>query len=1061
MKMTWSPNQLKAIESLGKNVVVSASAGAGKTAVLTERLTKRIARDHIPVTSILAMTFTEAAASEMKSRLFISLNKLLQNETDEIQRSFLQDQLVLLGSAHISTIHSFCLSVIKENYFMINLDPKTASNILSDDECLMLKDQAWQYSINQMYASHSTELLDLCDYFSGRSDDLDSLKSSALKLAQMISESENPEELMNRFLDYTHPVHSVSEIHSDIMELFMKSCRANALCIENACDEALDLISKINAEVPDFESHVQLRKHKLAPLQQALAEKNYSEVTRIFRNTAETPLGRVTKVEDLKPHRKKIADLCNEAVAYLIPEEQLIFSINESAVHIKILIQLAYLVHQHYSKLKQQQQAMDFTDMEQYALRILLADHKRTAKKFQHQFEDILVDEFQDTNDVQNTIIELISRGNNIFRVGDIKQSIYRFRGAKPQIMRSLIQSNDDSQEIIFLSENYRSCKSIVEFNNYLFNILMNIQGLSQEYTNYDWVNIGTDIQDDHDEYPVEFHALSLSEESTDEETGDLKADYIAREILRMKESTKFKKWSDYCVLVRSHAVKDKLRYSFDQAGIPHTMAVKSGFYKSVSIQEIISFFKLLLHPEDDLSMTAVLTSSMFKIDFDTLSKLRIENRNHSYFDCLSLLNHDFIKYYQDVNYQLYEHGLFEAYKAMIEINDFYFNQSIQEKTNLDLFADRLFSYEQKNGSSLIRYLSFLDEVIDQPTSEAIASSSLDDVVRIMTIHQSKGLQFPVVFFWSTFGTRIMDNTEKCMMDSSYGLGMMHISQPYRIKRPTIHRQALEYKNTIEEFEENIRLLYVATTRPQTKLILVDQVKSTYSPSSISLATLFAKKGFSDLLLSGMNQFDCYQRILPVIVQPEKVQAAHKQVSSDQKIIRWHKQKVTHDVSTPSSFETHEIGPLNLSGYKGTVRGTQLHELIEKLPASPWTKEQIYSIDSSLKKYDVDKLIQLGSHPFFVSLQSHDIHKEYSFIIREDNHISHGFIDYLAVSKDTVVLIDFKSDRRVTEEILHERYDAQIQAYQYACSKLYPNRKIIAYIYSFDLNQFILIPLVN
>ena len=1051
--MKWSVNQQKAIETLGRNVVVSASAGAGKTAVLTARLTKRVAQDHVPVTSILAMTFTEAAAAEMKSRLFKSLSELLKKETNEAQREYLQEQLILLGSARVSTIHSFCLSIIKENYFMIGIDPKTASNILSDEECLILKEEAWKQAITQMNNLHQNEMLSLCDFFSGRSDDLDSLKSTAFKLAQLMAEND-PEEISERFIQYTKEVRTLSDVHPDLLKLFMDACKAQALCIENALDEALDLIEKTNAEVPDFKSHVELRKSKLEPLNDAVSQMNYAEVYRILRNTAQSPLGRVSKEEKLKPLRSKIANLCNDAVSFLIPEDHLVLSINQTAPHARTLINLASCIHDAYAQAKLAKQAMDFSDMEQFALKILLADNKRTAKKMQRQFVDILVDEFQDTNEVQNTIIELISRGNNIFRVGDIKQSIYRFRGAKPQIMRNLIQSKDHSQEIIFLSENYRSCKSIVEFNNCLFNLLMNIQGLSQEYTSFDWVSIGTPTQDDHSQFPVEFHALTLSEESSDEELGDLKADYIAREILSMKQKTQFKKWSDYCVLVRSHAVKDKLRYSFEKYGIPHTMAVKSGFYKSVSIQEIIAYFKLLIHPEDDLSMVTVLTSPMFKLDFETLAKLRIENKNQSYYDVLSALNHTFIEHYHESLDIYHSKGIFETYKKILEINDFYMNQSIQEKTNLDLFADRILSYEQKHGSSLVQYLNFLEEVMDQPTSEAISSSSLDDVVRIMTVHQSKGLQFPVVFFWSTFGTRIMDNTEKCMIDSTYGLGIMHLLEPYRIKRPTLQRLALEYKNTIEEFEENIRLLYVAATRPQTKLILVDQVKDSYAPSPVSLSLLYAKKGFSDLLLSGMNLFDEYQRVLPVIVQPEKIRPVSSSKSS-QTIVRWHKQTDPHQISTPSSFEHHELGPLNLSGYKGTVRGTQLHELVEKLPAAPWTLKQILACDSSLYKSDADKLLKLGSHPFFLSLQSQEIHKEFSFILREGQNLSHGFIDYLAVSSDTVTLIDFKSDRNVTPEILRNRYDSQIKAYVHALRSMYPNVQIQAYLYSFELNEMI------
>ena len=1053
--MRWSPNQQKAIDTIGRNVVVSASAGAGKTAVLTARLTKRVAKDHVPVTSILAMTFTEAAAAEMKNRLFSSLSKLLQDEQDETQRQYLLDQLVLLGSAHVSTIHSFCLSLIKENYFMINLDPKTASNILSDDECAQLKEVAWNKAFDTMLKTKENAFIELCDYFSGRSDDYESLKSSALKLALVLSESEDCEETTLRFKDYLKPVRTLSEIHPEMMDAFMEACRSYALCIENALDEALELIEKNHFKVDAFESSVRLRKDKLVPLQDALAEKNYTEIYRIIRNSCESPLGRVTKEEDLKPVRKKIMELCNEAVGFLIPEDQLIRSINEMVSHGHTLIDLAGLINQNYAQEKLNRQAMDFSDMEQFALKILLADNKRTAKKIQRQFIDILVDEFQDTNDVQNTIIELISRGNNIFRVGDIKQSIYRFRGARPQIMRDLIQTTDGSQEIIFLSENYRSCKSIVEFNNYLFDVLMNIHGLSQSYTDSDWVSIGTDGQDDHNEYPVEFHALSYVKTEEDEDLGDLKADYISRQILSMKQNTKFTKWSDYCVLVRSHAVKDKLRYSFDKYGIPNSMAVKSGFYKSVSLQEIIAFFRLLNNPHDDLSMVTLMTSSMFKMSFETCSKIRIENRNRSYYDALSALNSDILEHYNHVKDRYHSSGLFHAFKAMMEINDYYFMLPVQEKTNLDLFADRLYDFEQKNGSSLIQYLNFIAQIEDQPTSEAISSSTLDDVVRIMTVHQSKGLQFPVVFFWSTSGTHIMDNLEKCMIDSKLGLGMMHLSQPYRIKRPTLQRMALVHRNNMEEYEENIRLLYVATTRPQTKLIIVDQVKDNYQTSPVNLAMISAHKGFSDMLLSGMEQFTGYHRVLPIVVTAEKASGHHIAHTAHTEIIRYTQHILSSEIHTPSSLEERKLPELNLSGYHANIRGTQLHELVEHLPCAPWTMQQIQELAPDLHQSDVHKMLKLGNNDLFLSLQSQIIHKEYSFIVRDGSSISHGFIDYLAVSDDAVTLIDFKSDRHVTDELLKDRYSGQVNAYISALHQLYPNHTIEAYIYSFDLNQMI------
>ena len=390
-----------------------------------------------------------------------------------------------------------------------------------------------------------------------------------------------------------------------------------------------------------------------------------------------------------------------------------------------------------------------------------------------------------------------------------------------------------------------------------------------------------------------------------------------------------------------------------------------------------------------------------------------------------------------------------------MEINDYYFMLPVQEKTNLDLFADRIYDFEQKNGSSLIQYLNFLAQIEDQPTSEAISSSTLDDVVRIMTVHQSKGLQFPVVFFWSTSGTRIMDNLEKCMIDNQLGLGLMHLSQPYRITRPTLQRMALEHKNTLEEFEENIRLLYVATTRPQKKLIMVDQVKDTYQTSAANLAMLSAKRGFTDMLLSGMEQFSRYHRVLPVVVTAEKAQGFKPADNTQTEIIRYTQHVITSQVQTPSSLEERVLPELNLSGYHANTRGTQLHELVEHLPCAPWTKQQIQKLAPDLHPSDLQKMLQLGQNELFLSLQSQTIHKEYSFIVREGSSLSHGFIDYLAISDDTVTLIDFKSDRHVTDELLKHRYSGQIHAYLHALHQLYPQHQIQAYIYSFDLNQMI------
>ena len=209
------------------------------------------------------------------------------------------------------------------------------------------------------------------------------------------------------------------------------------------------------------------------------------------------------------------------------------------------------------------------------------------------------------------------------------------------------------------------------------------------------------------------------------------------------------------------------------------------------------------------------------------------------------------------------------------------------------------------------------------------------------------------------------------------------------------------------------------------------------------------------MLLSGMEQFSGYHRVLPVVVTAEKAQGYKPADNTQTEIIRYTQHIIPSQVQTPSSLEERVLPELNLSGYHANTRGTQLHELVEHLPCAPWTKQQIQKLAPDLHPSDIHKILQLGQNELFLSLQSLTVHKEYSFIVREGSSLSHGFIDYLAISDDTVTLIDFKSDRHVTDELLKERYCGQINAYLHALHQLYPQHQVEAYIYSFDLNQMI------
>lgn len=1057
MLMKWNEEQNQAINSVGKNILVSASAGAGKTAVLVERLIKRCLIDHIELDCILAMTFTEAAANEMKKRLSFRLNE--EYEKMNADKEYIKRQLILLQNAQISTIHSFCLNLIKKNYTVLGLDPAIINNILDEGAIALAKENAFEKIMNEMIQEYPADFFACAQYFSSRSEDFDSLKDAVLLIAKTAKDSANELAWYNTAKENYQIINTQSDINPTLLFYFMESYRVDIETQINYLDELKTLCMNHYPDAIDVLATIDIRSNFIIHALESLNKNNLDAFIHSFRNALTKEIKLIRKAEDFKKIREALNKHSKQCATYLYDFETLKKDSNSMQSIILTLVEFAHRTSIQFNKNKLEQKGLDFDDMEHFAFQILSSKKTNVASFYQNEFEEILVDEFQDTNTTQNEIVNLISRGNNVFRVGDVKQSIYRFRKAKPDLMRKLNQ--DENTENIYLSYNYRSNHSIVEFNNDLFDICMNISGCKDAYTQYDHVKAGTPRQFEND-YPVEFYGLNYDEISSnidnDDEADDeenlaqkqIKARFIAHKILDMKKNSSFKKWSDYVILTKSHKDKNVLREAFEFYNIPYSIYAKEGFYQSECCHIILSMLRLI-EEIDEISLLAVLLSPLYNTTDNEIVQLRLAYSSLS--NACVQTNHPIIKDIQTCKTILNHDGLTALLNKISLINNLVEDGfDNQQRTNFDLLFEKALSFEKTSGS-LRQFIQQIDINLDEKSNEAVALGPDEDVVKSMTIHHSKGLQFNVVFYWSTSKNPNLEKKDALLIDSELGFGVNYIQFPFRYKRPTLQRMALEFKNSMEELEENIRVLYVALTRPENKLIIVDNVKSPILPEPITRALLNKRKGNTNLLLSALSQQENFA--IHYVDELEKIETPLRDEIMTPNVHRYEYEKNTLPILTPSSTEKKLIPSLSFAKESGAIRGTLIHKLIETLPNYVWSLSDF--TDSECSDGDIQKLIYFSNSDLYKQCLTMKIEKEFPFTVKRENDLLQGTIDFLAYNDNEVILIDFKTDQNSTEKELIDHYQSQLNLYHEALKVIFPNLLIKIFLYSFELGHEILI----
>lgn len=1051
-----------AINTINKNILVSASAGAGKTKLLIDRLIKRITLDNIEVSEILALTFTDAAAYEMKHRLQQAIAQKLQEETTP----FLRKQLSLIETASISTIHSFCLSIVKDYSYVLDLDPSMVNNLLDEATKSFMIDACVEEVIQEEIKENDPSFSDLVDHLCERSQNLDPLKKAIKDIMVVRLSKVNPTQWDQDILLFYNEIQRINELPKNILALIQESYHVDLQQLEQLTVQLIHIYSRSNDEESIEWKSIQ---NELKNCTEHILNGNFDEVNRKLISIALVKTPTIKDHEEYKKTRERFNKLIKGMVEGFHDESVLTNDLHLQKPLIAKLLSLTERLMMLYQENKVEDKVMDFDDMEKYAFAILNHPKYDVADQYKERFKDVLIDEFQDTNDIQHAIINRVSRDTNVFRVGDIKQSIYRFRNANPQLMRELINSQSPNNIVLVLPNNFRSSEDIVSFNNHVFSQLMNIETFSDIYNQDDLVSIGLEKQISKN-IPVELDIIdadveevktSFDEESDEQQEsidyddttkeGLLKARHIAKRIVDLHaQGYNFK---DICILVKTHKTKLFLKDVFDEINIPYFIDTKSGFFLSQPIQDVLSFMRVIKNPYDNISFIGLMKSAFFNLSFDEISEVSLTNKPNKlpYYDAFKHSHPLIIEAIEAMITTSTNRSLVDVLHSIYQFNDFYQEHcDEQAKINLDYLLDKAFVIDKQNKHSIHYFLSIIQNLQDEISSEALPVSSDADVVRVMTIHQSKGLQFPVVFFWTNNLNRIMDLTEKVVVDSKLGIGLHTIKLPFKFKRPNILRQAIEFHGIKEELQEQIRLLYVGLTRAESLMICVALPSKESLTLPIDQNMVYRRKGnghwLSAIFMQSQEEFMKTNIVAPTTSLPlfkkkeepsEAPKPTIKQVKSIEKDETFY---------TPSLF----FEPYLKSSEKGSI----IHEVLSKIVEKNFDVSRVdlmSNLDSTMK----EQIIEWLENTFTTSFKNSILNSEFPIIMQIDDYYQQGYIDLLIQKEDANIVVDFKSDRVDSKDELIRRHQQQLKNYAYAIKHIFPNKEVQIFIYSLHLNCYI------
>ena len=869
MGVSWTEEQQKVIDTRNCNILVSAAAGSGKTAVLVERIIQRITDKNNPVDidELLIVTFTRAAAGEMKERIRQAIEKKLdENPEDE----HLQRQSTLVHHALITTIDSFCSYIVKNYFHLIDLDPSFRMG--DEGEMRLLQADVADAVLEEAYTEEAPSFLAFSDGFAGGKTDK-KIPEMMIKLYSFSMSYPYPEEwLLNCRKAYE--VKTLEELeNAEWMKLIKNEVKQEIKEASMLLKQALE-ISK-EPDGPVF--YIGLLEDEASALEKLERTENFFEWKEMLDKLEfkRLPAGKKAEKELVSESQQELAkNLRSEAKDQIkaLKEryfqetaEEMLENLQRAGEPVGVLIDLTLAFMKLYKEKKKEKNILDFGDLEHYALEILInhteEKDERTdaARELSKKFAEIMIDEYQDSNLVQEKLLTSVSKIEdgiyNIFMVGDVKQSIYRFRLARPDLFMEKFKTYP--QEVgenclrIDLHKNFRSRAEVLEGVNYLFYQIMGEDLGGVEYDGTAALYPGRTFppkQEEESEPATEVLLLEDEEENTRElearmvalRIGELAGEYLVLD--KKTEEYRPAKYSDFTILLRTMSGwAETFKKILNSCGIPASVTTKTGYFSAQEVTTVLDYLKILDNPMQDIPLAAALHGLPDGFSFQELAEIKVlgmENEKNGFYEALLLGEklssplgekiRRFFAVYRDLRRKVPYTPMHELIWDFYDATDFLvYQQSFvsgeQRKANLLMLAEKARDYESTSYRGLFNFIRYIENLKKYQVDfgEANTLSENEDTVRIMSIHGSKGLEFPIVFVCG-MGKQInmQDARESIVLHPDLGIGSPYVDTQLRIRTRTILQKAVQREILLESLGEELRILYVALTRAKEKLIL-------------------------------------------------------------------------------------------------------------------------------------------------------------------------------------------------------------------------------------------------
>lgn len=1131
----WTEMQKKAIDTKGKNILVSAAAGSGKTAVLTQRIINLVIEEKLDITSMLVLTFTNAAANEMKSRIQKKMyDYLSENKNDK----HIKKQISLVSSASISTMHAFCINVLRENFDILGIDP---SFVIGNESTIgILKDEAIQEVLDERFENDDLELFILEDIYSSRYDDTN-LINIVYSIYRYIQSKKEPFEWLynqvekyNSFDDIKNNEYFL-QIKQEILEVLDELIQKCELAVNYSKD-----IAYYGTLSQDLEILQNLKIH--------LVNNGYDYFVDEIKNIKLLKLSTkkkdddITKVEVVKNIRdtiiKKGIDNLKE---YKIKSEQYIQDMKQCYPILKSLCKLVEDFDNRYNEKKLEKNIFDFNDLEQLTLKLLKNDRVRENIKSKYKY--IFYDEYQDSNEVHNSIIQSISQKDNLFFVGDVKQSIYGFRLADPSIFMQKYESykKDDNSIKIDLSSNFRSTKQILDFCNKIFEIIINEQTSSMKYDE-DAKLISNDKYFYNQEH-IQINLLDRDSEIEDDIALDLQKDDImaqvtAKQILEIMNKDKSIKFSDIAVLKRSFSNSiSSYQKAFRKYNIPVFIDYSSAIFEVLEVSIFIDLLNIIDNIRQDIPLISVMMSNIGGFTIQEITQIKSYDIKTKYFHQILLkyandeekkddgLSKKVSKFINKIaNYTRLERYMrLDEFIEFVMIDSKYKDYVLSMKSgdmrfqNLSIVTEKAREFMQNENKSLFNFLTYINSILKNKSDkeEPQKISENQNVVRIMSIHKSKGLEFPIVILNDIdkkFNT--IDTKKQIVLESNFGIGVDYVNLQEDYYTKTLAKRCIINKIQKNNLAEEIRILYVALTRAKKVLFLNTFTTSTTRKNieliqkGIFTQNIMSINNYRDFILYALqndiknnnyNELYCINNIdvryyLKDDVEYENMEKSFyekvKSIDISDDYVDYFNRKYSFDYKYKDDIKKEiKLSVTDISKEKNRYKIEKMIKYSDYINKSNFTSDKIGILNHLFlqyidftKSYDIDilreqlenmvelefitkeeaQVINLEDTLRFLNSdigcrlkKAKKIYKEESFITNYNGSILSGVVDLFFLEEDGIVLIDYKTDH-ILKESINDRalyYKNQIELYKEAIQSSFDMIVKESYIYFLSVGE--------